>query len=167
MQWKRALRHLLSTRGDLNRAFPPAALDAIERATAASERRHSGEVRFAIESALDPFDALRGLAPRARALQLFGELGVWDTEHNNGVLVYVLLADRDVEIVADRGLNGRVSAAEWTAVCGAMEAAFREGRHEAGALEGLRRIDELLAREFPAVAGARNPDELSNRPVML
>ena len=167
MQWKRALRHLLSTRGDLNRAFPPSALDAIERATAASERAHSGEVRFAIESSLDPVDVLRGQAPRARALQLFGELGVWDTEHNNGVLVYVLLADRDVEIVADRGLNGRVSDAEWAAVCGAMEASFRAGRHEEGALEGLRRIDELLSREYPAAPGARNPDELPNRPLVL
>ena len=167
MQWKRTLRHLLSTRGDLDRAFPPSALEAIERAIAASEQSHSGEIRFAIESSLDPLDALRGHAPRARALQLFGELGVWDTEHNNGVLVYVLLADRDVEIVADRGLNGRVSAAEWTAACSAMEAAFREGRHEAGALEGLQRIGALLAREFPVAAGSRNPNELANRPIVL
>jgi uncharacterized membrane protein len=167
MQWKRTLRHLLSTRGDLNRAFPPSALEAIERAISASEQSHSGEIRFAIESALDPLDALRGHAPRARALQLFGELGVWDTEHNNGVLVYVLLADRDVEIVADRGYNGRVSAQEWAEACGAMEAAFRDRRYQAGALDGIRRVGDLVAREFPAAEGERNPDELSNRPVVL
>lgn len=167
MQWKRAFSHLFATRGDLARAFPPRSLAAIEAAIGETELAHSGEIRFAIESGLDPYLALKGLGTRERAVQVFAETGVWDTHHNNGVLVYVLLADRAVEIVADRGYNDRVAADEWSAVCRAMEAAFREGRHEAGALDGIRRVGAIVAGHYPATPGGPNPDELSNRPVLL
>ena len=167
MQWKRALSHLLATRGDLARTFPPRTLAAIEAAIADTERSHSAEIRFAIEPALEPLEAFRGRGSRDRAVQVFAETGTWDTELNNGVLVYVLLADRSVEIVADRGYNGRVAAEEWTAACRAMEAAFREGRHEAGAVEGIRRVGDIVARHYPAAPGASNPDELPNRPILL
>ena len=128
MDWSRWFRHTFATDGAVRRAFPPAALGRIEAAVDASEQLHSGEIRVAIEGALEPSEIARGKTPRARALEVFAALGVWDTDANNGVLIYVLLADRDVEIVADRGFNGRVAAAEWRAVCENMEREFRAGR---------------------------------------
>lgn len=113
----------------------------------------------------------RGTTGRARAIEVFATLGVWDTEHNNGVLIYVLLADHDIEIVADRGIASRVDAAAWTAIAGAMESAFRAGEFERGALDGIARIGALLAEHFPP--GSRpfpagdNPDELGNRPTVI
>ena len=109
----------------------------------------------------------RARTPRARALQVFAALGVWDTEANNGILIYVLLADRDVEIVADRGFNGRVSPAEWAAVCNTMEEKFRSGQYERGAVEGVHEAGRLLARHYPPLPGGRDEDELPNRPAVL
>jgi len=167
MDWKRWFRHLFTTRAALRREFPPGTLAAIEAAVAESERHHSGEIRVAIETALDPAQVRHGRSPRQRALEVFARLSVWDTEANNGVLIYVLLADRDVEIVADRGYNGRVSDEEWASVCRAMESGFRAGRFEQGTLEGIARVSDLVAGHFPAGSGSRNPDELSNRPAIL
>jgi uncharacterized membrane protein len=167
MDWKRWFRHLTATRADLRRAFPAATLSAIEAAIAASEQRHSGEIRVAIEAGLDPQLVRRGRSPRDRAIEVFARLAVWDTDANNGVLIYVLLADRDVEIVADRGYTGRVSAGEWDSVCKVMESHFGAGRFEQGMLEGIARAGEILAAHFPAGPGSRNPDELPNRPAML
>ncbi len=167
MDWTRLFRHLFSTRGKLARAFPVEALDAIERAVTESELLHSGEIRFAIEAALEPSDIWAGTSPRARALQVFAALGVWDTEANNGTLIYVLLADRDVEIVADRGCNGRVSPAEWAAVCNTMEEMFRSGQYERGAVEGVHEAGRLLARHYPPLPSGRDEDELPNRPAVL
>jgi len=167
MQWKRFFRHVFATHAALHRAFPGAALSAIDVAIGESERRHTGEIRVAIESSLEPLEALRGRAPRDRALQVFSELGVWDTAANNGVLIYLLIADNDVEIVADRGYNGLVTPAEWTEVCRAMESNFRAGRFEQGMLDGIGRVGGVLAAHFPGVAGSRNPDELANRPAIL
>jgi uncharacterized membrane protein len=167
MDWKRWFRHTFATRRELDRAFPVSTLRAIEQAIAESESTHDGEIRFAIEHALDPADVWAGKTPRQRALEVFTALGVWDTEANNGVLIYLLLADRDVEIVADRGLNGKVSGAEWTEVCAAMERELHEARHEAGALEGIRAAGRLLARHFPPRPGGRDDDELPNRPAIL
>jgi uncharacterized membrane protein len=161
----RILRHLLSNRWTLTRRFPDATLDSIEAAVVESETRHRGEVRFAIEAALDIPALWRDRTSRDRALEVFGELGVWDTQEKNGVLIYVLLAEREVEIVADRGLDGRVSADEWQSVCAPIEQAFREGRWRDGALEGVAGVTRLLAREFPS-AGA-NADEQPNRPHIL
>jgi len=167
MDWGRWFRHLFSTRGDMLRAFPPSTLGAIEAAIAATERMHSGEVRFAIEASLEPHDIWHGLTPRQRALRVFAALGAWDTEANNGVLIYVLLADRDVEIVADRGFNGKVPPEEWSAICDAMDIRFRAGDFEGGAVECVRLVGEVVARHFPLAPGARNPDELPNRPTLL
>jgi uncharacterized membrane protein len=161
----RVLSHLLSNRWTLTRRFPPAALDSIETAVVESEARHRGEVRFAIEAGLDIAALWRDKTARDRAHEVFAELEVWDTREKNGVLIYVLLAERDVEIVADRGLDERVGAGEWQAVCAAIEQAFREGRWRDGALEGVAGVTRLLAREFPS-AGA-NADELPNRPRIL
>ena len=167
MDWRRWFRHLFSTRGELHRAFPPSTLGAIETAITETERMHSGEVRFAIEASLEPGEIWRGRAPRERALRVFAALGVWDTEENNGVLIYVLLADRDVEIVADRGFNGKVRPEEWSAICDAMDVRFRAGDFEGGAVECVRLVGEVVARHFPIAPGVRNPDELPNRPTLL
>jgi uncharacterized membrane protein len=163
MKFSRLLRHLTATGWGLRRAFDQSALAAIEAAIAASERTHGGEIRIAIESSLNPIELIRGITPRARALQAFGNLGVWDTEANNGVLIYILWADRDVEIVADRGFNGRVTAQEWSEVCHRMELAFGQGRAPQAAIEGIRAAGALIARHFPAV----DRNELPDKPVML
>lgn len=167
MSWQRPgrwWRHAITDRADVRRAFPDATLDRIERAIAAAEGKHAGQIVFAIEPAL-PFSRVAArLAPRDRALEVFGLLRVWDTEHNNGVLVYVLMADRDVEIVADRGIHARVGEAMWQHVCETMEAAFREGRYEEGALAGVEAVSALLAKAFPRSAGS---SELPNRPVVI
>jgi uncharacterized membrane protein len=167
MDWKRLVRHTFATRRQLRVAFPVQSLEAIERAIAASELTHSGEIRFAIEAALEPRDVWAGKPPRQRALEVFSALGVWDTEANNGVLIYLLLADRDVEIVADRGFNGKVGAAEWAAVCNVMEQDLRAGLYEAAAIDGVRAAGELLARHFRPLPGGRDEDELPNRPTVL
>ncbi len=146
---RRILRHLFTTQWGTRRRFPPAVLASIDAAVAEVERRHAGEIRFAIETALDVPELWFGVTPRQRALQVFGRLGVWDTEHNNGVLIYVLMAERDVEIVADRGLTARVSQAEWDAVCRQMEDHFRVRRYGEGAAAGIRGVGALLARHFP------------------
>ncbi len=167
MPWRKPMRwwrHAVTDRGHVTRAFPPAALDRIEQAIAVAEARHAGQIVFAIEPALPVGRVLAKLAPRERALEIFGLLRVWDTEDNNGVLVYLLLADRDVEIVADRGIHRHVGDAAWQDVCARMEAAFRDGRYEEGALAGVEAISDLLARAFPRGAGS---NELPNRPVVI
>ena len=167
MDWKRGFRHVCYFRCRLRRAFPVQTLAAIERAVDECERGHSGEIRFAIEASLEPVEVWRGTTPRQRALEVFSALGVWDTEANNGVLIYLLLADRDVEIVADRGFNGKVSASEWAAVCQTMEGQLRAGQFEAAAVDGVRAAGHLLARHFPPLPGGRDEDELPNRPAVL
>ena len=146
-------------------SLPPAALARIEQAIAQSETRHGGQIRFAVEHALDTPSLLRGLVARQRALDVFSALKVWDTEHNNGVLIYLLLADRDVEIIADRGIHGRVSAQGWESVCREMEGAFREGDFEQGGLRGIARVSGLLASHFPG--SIRGTNEMSDKPVVF
>jgi uncharacterized membrane protein len=167
MDWKRLLRHTFASRRRLREAFPPATLDAVERVIADSEGLHGAEIRFAIEAALEPAEVWAGKTPRQRALEVFSALGVWDTEANNGVLIYLLLADRDVEIVADRGYNGKVSAAEWSTVCEIMERDLRAGQYEAAAIDGVKQAGGLVARHFPPVPGSRDQNELPNRPAVL
>ncbi len=161
----RAVRHLFTSRWKLHRLFPPTALDAIEAAVRESERQHYGEIRFAIETALDLPELIRGVRPRERALDAFSHLRVWDTDHNNGVLIYLLLADRDVEIVADRGVAAKVTQQEWEAVCRAMEADYRAGKFEAGSVTGVRMINDLLRQHYPA--DGSNVNELPDRPTLL
>lgn len=163
----RALRHLLSTRWSLTRRFTAGTLEALEAAIAASERQHRGEIRFAVEAALDPATVRRDSTPRDRALEVFTELEVWDTVGRNGVLIYVLLAERAVEIVADRGCEGRISGGEWREVCVAMERDFHDRRWRAGSVAGVEAVSTLLAREFPPRPDRPDADELPNRPAML
>jgi uncharacterized membrane protein len=165
MDFPRWFRHLLLPPWRAAQAFPPRTLDAIEAAVGEAEREHRGEIRFAVETALHWPALWQGQSPRDRALDLFSLLRVWDTELNTGVLVYVLLADRAVEIVADRGINAKVDPVQWESICHGMQAAFAAGRFEEGAVQGLRAIAGLLRRHF--AAGAVNPNELPNRPVIL
>jgi len=161
----RFLRHILSDRWSVRYSFPPRALKGIEEAIAAQERRHDGELRFAVESALPFSDLVRGISARDRAIELFSRLRIWDTEQNAGVLVYLLLADKRVEIVADRGIHSKVGETAWEAICGAMQREFAAGRFEPGVVTGLQAISDLLAVHFPP--RDQNPDELPNRPVVL
>ena len=162
----RFFHHLATDHGRVRRAFPDAALSRIEAAIADGEKRHRGQVRFAVEPALPLVRVLRHVEPRERALEVFGLLRIWDTAENCGVLVYLLLADRDVEIVADRGIHTHVGTAAWEAVCRKMEAAFREGRYVEGVEAGITEINALLAQHYPAGRRAGD-DELPNRPVVL
>jgi uncharacterized membrane protein len=147
------------------RAFPRAALKRIEDAIGRSEAAHRGELRVAIEAGLDLMPLLRGTTPRQRAHEAFSRLRVWDTEENSGVLIYLQLADRDIEIVCDRGINAKVGPGQWDAICRRMEEAFRARRFEQGVLEGIEEITQLLAKHFPPRRD--NPDELPDRPVVL
>jgi TPM domain len=161
----RFLRHVLSDHWSVRYAFPPRTMKAIENAIAEQERRHDGELRFAVESALPFSDLVRGISARDRAIELFSRLRIWDTEQNAGVLVYLLLADKRVEIVADRGIHARVGEAAWEAICGAMQREFAAGGFEQGVITGVRAISDLLATHYPP--RDQNPDELSNQPIVL
>lgn len=145
--------------------FPTDSIDAIEKAIAASEAQHGGQIRFAVEHALTPIEVWRGHTARQRAIEVFSALRVWDTKYNSGVLIYLLLADRNVEIVADRGIHAKVGKAEWEAICRHMEKAFRHGDFLPGVLSGIEMVTAQLAKHFPARGGQR--DELPNRPITL
>ncbi len=162
---KRWFRHMFMPPWAWRRAFPQSTLDAIEAAIHASETSHGGEIRFAIENGLTAFQAWRGTSGRERAIEVFSHLRMWDTQHNSGVLIYLLLADRDIEIVADRGIAGRVDSAAWETVAKVMEAAFRDGDFERGVLAGIAQVSALLAVHFPPPED--NPDELANRPAIV
>ena len=146
-------------------AFPAAVLKDIEMAVKQSERQHRGELRFAIENALAPAWVWRGMSAHQRATEVFSILRVWDTEENSGVLIYVLIADREVHIAADRGIARRVPQTEWDTVAQTMQQAFRQGDFRSGSLEGIEQITIMLATHFPS--GADNPNELSNKPVIV
>jgi len=162
MRW---LNHVIA-RMNAERHFPPATLDAIQHAIAASEHRHLGEICFAVEGGLPLPAVFGGTTPRDRAHAAFARLNVWNTEHNTGVLVYVLVADHAIEIVADRGIAAKVPETEWQAICALMQRDFAAGEYEKGALAGVAAIGEILAKHFPA-DGSRNLDELPDRPVFL
>jgi uncharacterized membrane protein len=158
-------KHLLHHRWWLRRYFPPKVLDAIEQAVKAGETTHSGQVRFVVEGALDGAPLFRDQPARERALDVFSHLRIWDTTHNNGVLIYLLLADRDVEIVADRGIDAKVGAAGWEKICREMEVDFRSGKFERGAITGIAAVSRQLAAHFPSHGGG--PNELPDAPVMI
>lgn len=163
----RTLKHLFTLPGAVERAFPAATLTRITEEIAASEGRHTGETRFAVEGALPWSYLWKNLPARSRALMVFSKLRVWDTEANNGVLIYVLLADRSVDIVADRGIATRVTQQQWNAVCGAMREKFHAGDFGAGAIAGVQGVGALLAEHFAVNAERDNPNELSNAPTVL
>jgi len=165
MDIKRIIKHLFAPRWAVTRMFPAAAMKAIENAIRESERSHDGELRFAVEGGLKLWLLLHGRTPRARAIEVFSQLRVWDTEHNSGVLIYVQTVDRHIEIIADRGINAKVEQRQWEAIAGRMQTEFRAQRYEAGALEGMREITALLAQHFPPTGA--NPDELPDAPVVL
>ncbi len=162
---RRLLRHLLTPLWLVRQKYPPALMDRIEKRIAEVERAHPGELRFVVEHALDVGDLLSGLTARDRALEVFGLLRVWDTEHNNGVLIYVLHAEHAVEIVADRGLSRCVVQADWDALCRQVETEFRAGRFDAGALAAIDGAARLLEQHFPARQGGGN--ELPDQPLLL
>jgi uncharacterized membrane protein len=162
----RLLKHRLFDEGDARRALGPAALGHIKARVAASEARHSGQIRVCIEAGL-PFSYLRHRATaRDRAVAMFGKLRVWDTEHNNGVLVYLLLAERAIEIVADRGLNRHVGPAEWQQIGAAMRTAFQDGEFETGLIQAIDAVDSILVRHFALAPGESSRNELPDEPVL-
>jgi uncharacterized membrane protein len=169
MRIGRLFRHMTATHWRTRLLFPSSTLDAIEEAIGRAERTHAGEIRFAIETSLAPLQVASDLAPRVRALDVFGHLRVWDTEGNNGVLIYVQVADRIVEVVADRGLARRVTQAEWEGVCRMMEEHYRAGRFKAGSIAGVDAVGTLLARHFPAESAKQSPagNQLPDRPTLL
>jgi uncharacterized membrane protein len=162
----RTFRHLFATQLGTRRKFSAQVLESIEAAIAAAERATSGEIRFVVETALELPEVWAGLTPRERAIQTFSDLHIWNTELRNGVLIYVLLADRDVEILADRGASERIAQADWEGVCRVMESRFCAGRFAEGSLAGVAAVGDLLERHFPADRG-RNRDELPNQPALL
>ena len=165
MDWKRFWRHVAMTPATARRAFPDTTMEAIARAIAEGERRHRGEVCFVVEAELTTAQLWRGLSPRDRAREVFAAQGVWNTEENNGVLVYVLLADHDVEIIADRGIDAKVGATAWQGVVDAIDRHFRAGQYEAGALAGVNGVNELLVRHYPDKGEERN--QIPDRPIMM
>jgi len=165
MDLMRLMRHLSSGRAAVRHAFPAHTLDAIEHAIRENEAMHTGQIRFAVEPALDLRLLLAGRTARERAIEVFSELRVWDTESNNGVLIYLLLADHDVEIVADRGVHARLGQAVWEDICLEMEKAFRAGKFEQGVLAGIRSVGRHLVSHYPSSGVKQN--ELPDRPVLL
>ncbi len=165
MNVKRIVKHLLVTDSQVSRAFPCSTLNKIEAAIKDSEISHTGEVRFAVEGGLDGLPLFKDHSARDRAIELFSQLRVWDTHYNTGVLIYLLLADRAVEIVADRGIHAKVDAQEWAKICRQMEAAFRQLDFESGVVSGVQAVAQHLKQHFPS--DNHNRDELPNKPVML
>jgi uncharacterized membrane protein len=159
----RLWKHFTTSRRVVDKALPDESMSLVERAIGMAERGSSGQVRLVIECHW-PLMQVSTQSARERALEWFSHLRVWDTEHNNGVLIYLLFAERDVEILADRGFNGKVSAAQWEAICQAMESNFREGRFDNGLAEGVAAIGELLREHFPAEMGK---NEQSDRPLIV
>lgn len=161
----RALRHVRTTAAAGRRAFPPATLKAIEQAIGAGEQAHTAEVRLILEPALDLGEVLRGTSNRQRALALFAEYGVWDTEENCGVLIYVNLAERQVDIVADRNVGRRIGPEQWQAICASMTTGFAAGDYHDSTLRAIGALNDLLRQYFPA-NGAR-PNQLPDQAIVL
>lgn len=165
MSIRRIGRHLLQHHWRAKQIFPQAVLDRIEQAIKRGEATHSGQVRFVVEGALDGAPLFRSQPARERAVDVFSHLRIWDTAHNNGVLIYLLLADRDVEIVADRGIDAKVGAQGWENICRAMEAEFRSGHFERGVIAGIEAVSRELAQHFPPRGPHAN--ELPDAPVVM
>jgi uncharacterized membrane protein len=163
----RIWRHQWMDEADVRRVLPDAAMERLAARVAASERRHSGEIRICVEAGLPWSYLRRDASARERAVTMFGKLREWDTEHNNGVLIYLLLAEHAIEIVADRGISARVSAAEWAAMTQRMGAAFREGRFEDGITQALEEMSALLVEHFPLADDQPDTNELPDAPVVL
>lgn len=166
MNITRILKHLAIPEIVVDKTFPSTTMRAIEETIVKSEKKHTGEIRFAVEGTLHISGLLKNKSTRERAIEVFSNLHIWDTEANNGVLIYLLLADRDVEIVADRGIHGKVGTEGWETICKGMEKLFREGKFEEGVLHGINEINTILIKEYPAT-GKENPNELPDKPVVI
>jgi uncharacterized membrane protein YgcG len=162
---KRIGKHLVEHRWRARRTFPPQVLASIEQAIRTGEATHSGQVRFVVEGALDGAPLFRDQPARERAIDIFSRLRIWDTAHNNGVLIYLLLADRKVEIIADRGIDAKVGAAGWQKICAAMETDFKAGNFAGGVIKGIAAVSQQLAARFPKHGAG--PNELPDAPVVL
>ena len=165
MSIRRITRHLLQQHWRARQVFPPGVLARIEQAIKATETTHSGQVRFVVEGSLDGKPLFKNQPARERALDIFSHFRIWDTAHNNGVLIYLLLADRDVEIVADRGIDAKVGAAGWEKICKMMEDDFKAGNFSGGVIRGIHAVSRELAAHFPK--HGRGPNELPDAPVVL
>ena len=163
---QRLFRHRWIDDGDTARAIPPALSERLAQHVAASERRHTGEIRIYVEAGLPLSYLWRDATPRERAIAMFGKLGVWDTEQNNGVLIYLLLAEHAIEIVADRGISRHVTPAQWQEIVQHMGTAFRAGRYEEGLKQAVDEVTALLVKHFPAASDAPNANELPDHPVL-
>lgn len=163
--FKRVCRHLFISPLALKKRFPKAVMQRIEQAIAECEQSHLGEIRFAVELNLPLLDILRKKSGQQRAVEIFSQLQVWDTEQNSGVLIYLLLADNDFEILADRGIHQHVGTHGWASISHEMEMLFKQGKFEAGVLHGVAQISILLTRHYPATAN--NHNELPNAPVII
>ena len=159
----RLLAHMLTSRRTVRKALPTESMNALERAIGMAERGSSGQIRLVVEANWPLLHVKHG-QPRERALEWFSQLRVWDTEHNNGVLIYLLFAERDVEIIADRGFNKRITPEQWETICRSMEARFVKGEFEAGLTEGINTIGDLLRELFPADMGG---NEQPDRPLIV
>lgn len=166
MSFLRIIKHLFIGQMAIKRALPATSLARIEQAIKQSEMNHDGEILFAVEASLNLVSLLKKQSARERAIDIFSLLRVWDTPHNNGVLIYLLLADHDVEIVADRGIDAKVNHKEWEKICREMEAAFRKGQFEKGVLAAMSAIDNQLKKYFP-VASKGEENALPDKPIIL
>jgi uncharacterized membrane protein len=165
MSMKRITRHLLQHHWRAKQVFTSNVLARIEQAIKQSEASHAGQVRFVVEGALDGAALFRNQPARERALDIFSQLRIWDTEHNNGVLIYLLLADRDVEIVADRGIDAKIDTTVWETICHQMETDFHAGNFEHGVIRGIEEVSRELAKHFPP--HGRGSNELPDKPVVM
>ncbi|MDB5801665.1 MAG: hypothetical protein JWL63_2604 [Rhodocyclales bacterium] len=170
----RLFSHVWSADREVRKAFPAQGLQRIEQAIAKAETGHSGELRLVIEGGLG-WDVLRQITvsaltgspslSRARAVVLFSQLGVWDTAGNSGVLLYVLMAEHQLEIVADRGIHAVVGESVWQSIVAGAATCFKRGDYEQGLLQAIEAISQQLRQHFPA--GTDNPNELPDQPVVL
>jgi uncharacterized membrane protein len=165
-KWLRIFKHIWKDESDVRRALPAELLARMAQRVVASEQRHTGEIRICVEAGLPWSYLKRHAPPRERAVTMFGKLRVWDTEHNNGVLIYLLLADRAIELVADRGLNRHVSPAQWQAMVSRLGAAFAEGRFEDGLTQALEEVSAVLVAHFPNEPGTLRRNEQPDEPVV-
>ena len=162
---RRIGKHLVLHRWQARKLFPRKTLAAIEQAIKAGEATHCGQVRFVVEGALDGAPLFRDQPARERAIDIFSQLRIWDTAHNNGVLIYLLLADRDVEIIADRGIDAKVGRAGWEKICADMERDFESGQFEGGVIRGIDAVSRQLATYFPS--HGKGPNELPDTPLVV
>ena len=165
MSIRRIGKHLVEHHWRVRRIFTPRVLASIEQAIKSAETGHSGQIRFVVEGALDGAPLFKGQSARDRALDIFSHFRIWDTAHNNGVLIYLLLADRQVEIIADRGIDAKAGAASWQSICAAMQAEFVKGNFEAGVIKGIEAVSRQLAKYFPG--GGAGSNELPDAPVVI